>query len=98
MKRHLDWLTDDEKEKRLSAATSRVLNAIKATWPTNPIEVANFLNDKGSEKSLSAKYIYHFRKLQKVGLIRMKKIGNTYIAWPNEIEKLRVIKEMVGEL
>lgn len=98
MKRHLDWLTDEEKEKRLSTSTSRVLDAIKARWPANPLEVADFLNDRGSQKSLSAKYVYHFRKLYKAGLIRMKKMGNTYVAWPNEIEKLRVIKEIVREM
>jgi predicted transcriptional regulator len=95
MRQRFDWLTDEEKEKRLSTATSRVLDAIKANWPANPLEVAQFLNDRGKEKSLSAKYVYHFRKLHKVGLIRVKKIGNTYVAWPNEIEKLRVIKEIV---
>jgi hypothetical protein len=28
-------------------------------------------------------------------LIEMKKTGNTYIAWPMDMEKLRVIHEML---
>jgi predicted transcriptional regulator len=98
MRKHLDWLTEEEKLKRLSAATSRVYEAIKANWPTNPLEVAHMLGDNGKEKSLSAKYIYHFRKLKKLGLIMIKKMGNTYVAWPNEIEKLRIIRDMVREV
>jgi hypothetical protein len=31
----------------------------------------------------------------KMGLIDVKKVGNTYIAWPTEIEKLRVIHELL---
>jgi hypothetical protein len=30
-----------------------------------------------------------------MGLIDVKKVGNTYIAWPTEIEKLRVIHELL---
>lgn len=98
MKKHLDWLTEEEKLKRLSTATSRVYDAIRTNWPTNPLEVARSLGDNGKEKSLSAKYIYHFRKLKKLGLIMFKKMGNTYVAWPTEIEKLRVIREIVREV
>jgi hypothetical protein len=98
MKKAFSWLTPEEKLKRLSASTSRVYEAIKANWPANPLEVAEFLNDKGNQKSLSAKYIYHFKKLKKAGLIMVKKVGNTYIAWPVEIEKLRLANEMLREL
>ena len=94
MERFLDWLTIEEKIKRLSKSTTRVFKVICKNWPTNPLEVADALNDKGDKKTLSAKYLYHFKKLHKLKLIRMKKIGNTYIAWPTEIEKLRVIKEI----
>lgn len=60
----------------------------------NPLEVASHFEETGDVKALSAKYLYHFRKLNEHGLIRMKKVGNTYVAWPVEIEKLRVIHEM----
>lgn len=96
MDKAFEWLTSEEKIKRLSASTSTVFDIILKHWPTNPLEVAKILGEKGSEKSLSAKYLYHFKKLHKLKLIRMKKVGNTYIAWPVEIEKLRLMKEMLG--
>lgn len=98
MRKALSWLTYEEKVKRLSSSSSRVLEAIKASWPANPLEVAEFLNDQGNQKSLSAKYIYHFKKLKKAGLIMMKKVGNTYIAWPVEVEKLRLANEVLKGL
>jgi len=98
MKKALSWLTYEEKLKRLSYSTSRVLEAIKANWPANPLEVAEFLGEKGNQKSLSAKYVYHFKKLKKAGLIMMKKVGNTYVAWPIEIEKLRLANEFLKGL
>lgn len=96
MEKALDWLTTEEKVKKLSPSTSAVFEIILKHWPTNPLEVAKFLGEKGNEKSLSAKYLYHFKKLYKLKLIRLKKIGNTYIAWPVEIEKLRIMKEILG--
>ncbi|HDH91370.1 MAG TPA: hypothetical protein ENF38_00285 [Candidatus Aenigmarchaeota archaeon] len=79
----------------LSFKSSKVLKIILEHWPVNPLEVARLLGERGDEKKLSAKYLYHFRKLARKDLIRMKKVGNTYVAWPLEIEKLRVIYELI---
>lgn len=95
MDRSFEWLSPEEKVKRLPISTVRVLDVIRKNWPTNPLEVAEALKDRGKEKSLSAKYLYHFKKLHKLKLIRMKKIGNTYIAWPTEIEELRVMRNIL---
>ena len=76
--------------------TSKVFKIIHEKWPVNPLEVAAAMGDNGSAKSLSAKYIYHFRKLRRADLIKMKKVGNTYVAWPAEIERLRIIHELLG--
>src|SRR3990170_1892758 len=75
--------------------TMQILEVIKEKWPTNPLEVASKFEEKGSVKTLSARYLYHFRKLKKLDLIDMKKIGNTYIAWPVEMEKLRVVQDLL---
>ncbi|MEM5772704.1 MAG: hypothetical protein QXL86_00525 [Candidatus Aenigmatarchaeota archaeon] len=96
MEKTLEWLTLEEKIKKLSINSAKVFEVISRNWPTNPLEVAKFLGDDGDKKSLSAKYLYHFKKLYKFKLIRMKKIGNTYIAWPIEIEKLRIMKEFLS--
>lgn len=79
----------------VSKVTSRVFKVIHSSWPINPLEVAEHLKERGKVKTLSARYLYHFKKLAKKELIHMKKIGNTYIAWPAEIERLRVIHELL---
>ena len=61
----------------------------------NPLDVAKSLGETGNTKTLSSKYLYHFRKLNQVELIETKKTGNTYVAWPMDMEKLRIIHEML---
>lgn len=86
-----------EEATELKEPTSQILNTIKEKWPTNPLEVAKELGDSGKPKTLSAKYLYHFKKLHSLELIHLKKVGNTHIAWPADIEKLRLVHEMVSE-
>jgi len=86
-----------EKTDDIGAKTKVVFEMISSDWPSNPLEIAKKIGDRGSQKSLSAKYLYHFKKLSSIGLIELKKIGNTYVAWPREMEKLRVIHEMLTE-
>jgi len=85
----------NRKEMNISDLTLRVFKIICSKWPANPAEVAKELGENGKNKTLSAKYLYHFRKLKKSDLIEMKRVGNTYIAWPIDIEKLRIIHELL---
>ncbi len=87
------------REAKLGKATFRVFKAIISKWPANPLEVAKEFGEEinGNAKSLSSRYLYHFRKLQKLNMIDMKKLGNTYVAWPTDIEKLRFLHEMIRE-
>ncbi len=87
----------NDKNKSISKSTLRVFKAICSKWPSNPLEIAEELREEGKVKTLSARYLYHFKKLHKLELINMKKIGNTYIAWPMDMEKLRFIHEMLRE-
>jgi len=86
-------------KKHLTKSTNSVFEAINNKWPTNPLEIAQELGEtpKGNVKRLSSKYVYHFKKLKKLGLIDMKKLGNTYVAWPMDMEKLRVLHEIIRE-
>ena len=84
-----------KKERGMSESTLNVFRLICSNWPLNPLEVAKELRENGKSKTLSAKYLYHFRKLKALDLIEMKKLGNTYIAWPMDIEKLRFIHELL---
>jgi hypothetical protein len=88
-------ILEEPKNKKLSRVSSRVYQAVLSRWPINPLEVAEALGDEGNPKSLSAKYLYHLKTLNKKKLIVIKKLGNTYVAWPNEIEKLRLIHELI---
>jgi len=95
------------KRRELGKMTARVLEAITSKWPANPLEVASELGENSnaggkkaktnSSKALSSRYLYHFRKLHGLGLIDMKKLGNTYVAWPMDMERLRVLHEMLRE-
>jgi hypothetical protein len=84
-----------EKEREMGNSTLKVFKTICSKWPMNPLEVAKELGENGKSKTLSAKYLYHFRKLKAIDLIEMKRVGNTYIAWPIDIEKLRLIHELI---
>jgi hypothetical protein len=95
MDKTFEELLGDVKVEKISDATAKVFRVIHSKWPVNPNEVAEIMGDNGKAKTLSAKYLYHFKKLAKKELIHMKKVGNTYIAWPAEIEKLRVIHELL---
>ena len=46
-------------------------------------------------KAVIGKVVYHVKKLKEQDKIRIKKIGQTVIIWPHEIEKLRVLHEML---
>jgi hypothetical protein len=85
------------RKERISDQTRRVLEVICEKWPANPLEVASELGENGKSKSLSAKYLYHFKRLSELELIQMKKIGNTYVAWPIDMEKLRMIHELLRD-
>ncbi|OGI14439.1 hypothetical protein A3K63_04835 [Candidatus Micrarchaeota archaeon RBG_16_49_10] len=91
-------LAGHRRESVVGSKTRKVFESICSKWPANPLEVASSLDEEGDVKTLSAKYLYHFRKLSESGLIRMKKIGNTYVAWPTDIEKLRMIHHMTREM
>jgi len=85
------------KKENINKKTKKVLEVVCDRWPTNPAEVASILGDNGKNKTLSAKYLYHFRRLKYMGLIEIKKTGNTYVAWPIDMEKLRMIHDLLRE-
>ena len=89
---------EEELKKELSEKTRKVFEIIVENWPTNPTEIAEMNGENINEenrKSMSSKYLYHVKKLFEKDLIHMKKIGNTYVAWPKEIEKLRTFRELL---
>ena len=71
----------DARPERLGSVTKDVLEVISAQWPVNPLEVARALGENGKGKTMSSKYLYHFRKLRQMELIEMKRTakGSTEI-------------------
>lgn len=95
---HNIFKKEEKLKKDLSKKSRRVYGVIIKHWPVNPTEVAEKLGKEvnfENRKSLSSKYLYHIKKLFEKDLIHMKKIGNTYVAWPKEIEKIRTLYELI---
>ena len=79
----------------------RIMKVIDEKWPVSATEIAEHLgifkrgmNEK-KRKAAVGKIIYHIKKLKEREKIRTKKIGQTVIIWPYEMEKLRVLHEMM---
>jgi predicted transcriptional regulator len=80
-----------------------IIMVIDKNWPVSVTEVAEHLGifkkgmNERKRKAAIGKIIYHVKKLKEMKKIRTKKIGQTVIIWPNDIEKLRVVHEMLRE-
>ncbi|MBI2076139.1 MAG: hypothetical protein HYT72_02735 [Candidatus Aenigmarchaeota archaeon] len=72
-----------------------VLRAIENEWPLSVSHVAKKLNETNGQKYTIQSVKYHFDSLAEKGDIRLKKIGRNLVAWPAEIEKLRMIHELL---
>jgi predicted transcriptional regulator len=79
----------------------KIMIIIEKEWPVSVTEIAERLgifkrgmNEK-KRKAAVGKIIYHIKKLKESDKIRTKKIGQTVIIWPHDIEKLRVLHEML---
>ncbi len=80
---------------------NEIMVVIEKEWPVSVTEIAERLgifkrgmNEK-KRKAAVGKIIYHIEKLKEQEKIRTKKIGQTVIIWPYEMEKLRVLHEMM---
>jgi DNA-binding Lrp family transcriptional regulator len=78
-----------------------ILKIIEENWPISVTEIAKKLGifkkgmDEKKRKASIGKISYHIKKLKDEEKIMTKKIGQTVIIWPTEIEKLRVLHEMM---
>ena len=80
---------------------NKIMEVIEKEWPVSITEIARHLGlykksmDERKRKSAVAKVVYHVRKLEGGERVRTKKIGQTIVIWPLDIEKLRLIHEMI---
>lgn len=80
---------------------TEVYSVIKRTWPVHVTEVALEMHllakhSSPKEKKLVLAHLkYHFDQLAREGKIKVKKIGMALVAWPTEVERMRVIHDML---
>ena len=80
---------------------NEIMIIIEREWPVSVTEIAEHLgifkrgmNEK-KRKAAIGKIIYHVKKLKEQERIDSKKIGQTVIIWPYEINKLRFLHDML---
>lgn len=80
--------------KKLNAEVYKI---IKENWPIHPSEVCRKLNLALSISNIS-KIKYHFDVLKKKNKIITKKIDRALVAWPTDIEKLRIMHDLMKDI
>ncbi len=76
------------------ALRQEILERIESNWPTHIKELITDLGFEVDNTNIK-KFVYHIRKLEEAEKVRVKRIGRALVAWPTEMEKLRVIHEML---
>ncbi len=75
---------------------NEILDVVYRNWPIHASGICNQLSLETSVANI-AKISYHLKCLKKEGKLNLKKIDRALVAWPGEMEKLRIIHEMLKE-
>ena len=76
----------------------KIYEIISTKWPTYVRDVIEELGWDRENISNVTKVKYHFDQLAREGRIMVKKIDRALVAWPAEIERLRVVHDLVRGL
>ena len=76
----------------------RIYEIISTRWPTYVRDVIEELGWDRENISNVTKVKYHFDQLARVGRIKVKRIDRALVAWPAEIERLRVVHDFIKGL
>jgi predicted transcriptional regulator len=71
-----------------------ILQRIESNWPTHIRELIRDLGFEVDNTNIK-KFSYHIRKLEGAERVKVKRIGRALVAWPTDMEKLRIIHEML---
>ena len=71
-----------------------VLEVIEGTWPTHIKEIVRGLGFEVDNSNIK-KVSYHVSELKRQEKVQVKRVGKALVVWPSEIEKLRVIHELL---
>lgn len=74
----------------------KILQAVYKNWPIHASGICKQLHIEATIANIS-KVSYHLKNLEKEGKIHLKRIDRASVSWPREMEKLRIIHEMLQE-
>jgi hypothetical protein len=77
--------------------TRKVYEIIEQDWPVHPSNVCRKLEIPTSVVNI-AKIKYHFDVLRKQNKIHTKKIDRALVAWPAEIERIRIMHDFLKDM
>lgn len=71
-----------------------VMDIIEHHWPVHVKEIVRNLGMEMNNNSIK-KISYHIKELEKAEKVRTKRVGRALVAWPHDMERLRVIYELI---
>lgn len=74
--------------------TRKVYEIICHRWPIHPSGICRIIGLELTVSNIS-KIKYHFDILKQKEMIHTKQIDRALVAWPAEIDKIRVVHEMM---
>lgn len=84
----------------LSVLEARIVAFVLESWPVSALDVAAHLQvDVSSfeaKKRASAKFSYYLQKLVDKRLLLSKRMGNSLVVWPLEVEKYRAVHAILN--
>lgn len=88
-----------QSEKKHAMNREEIYEVISRNWPIHITEIAgkmDLLTSNVDERKLVITHLkYHVDQLARHDRIKVKKIGKAVVVWPIEIEKLRMVHEML---
>jgi len=72
-----------------------ISNYLIGNWPCSASQIVEGIGLSLDNRSKINLVSYHLKQMNKNGKIRLKKIGRNLVAWPMEIEKIRVLREFM---
>ncbi len=75
----------------------KILEIISQEWPIHASGVCRILDLEPNASNVS-RIKYHFDKLKKEDKVHTKKIDRALVAWPSQIDKIRVVHEFMKEI
>ncbi|MEE9323108.1 MAG: hypothetical protein V3U72_01050 [Candidatus Aenigmarchaeota archaeon] len=71
-----------------------IMEIVDHHWPVHIKELVRVLGLEVNNSNIK-KISYHIKELEKIEKIKTKRVGKALIAWPHDMEKLRIIYELL---